>query len=101
MNYWLVLASALSLLTCGVHIFAGGREIHTPMIASALHPVMKAIWSVVWHAVTIIMLMNAVAFLYAAQNPDTAWIVSIYPIVTSLACAGLFLFYGVARLGSI
>ena len=101
MNVWLALAALFSLITCGVHVFAGGPEIHNPMLQSSLHPVVKGVWSVVWHAGTAIIFLNAAAFLIAAQNPASALVISLYPILISLAFTVLFLFYGVKRLGSV
>ncbi len=101
MNTWLVLAALLSVITCGLHVFAGGPGIHVPMLQSSLQPVVKGVWSVVWHAVTAIIFTNSAAFYIAAQNPDTALVISLYPILISVVFTVLFLFYGLRRVGSV
>jgi hypothetical protein len=101
MNFWLLAAGIAALLLNLVHIFPGGREIHRPMVASHWPEPAKAIWSVVWHAVTAVMGFGGLALIAAANLPDQALALSVLPIALFLSAAALFLFYGAKRLGSI
>jgi hypothetical protein len=101
MNSWLLAAGIAALLLDLVHIFLGGREIHRPMVASHWPNPVKVIWSVVWHAVTAIMAIGGVALIAAAFLPDHALALSVVPIALFLSAAGLFIVYGLKRLGSL
>jgi hypothetical protein len=101
MNPWLLSAGIAALLLDLVHIFLGGREIHRPMVAAHWPEPAKAIWSVVWHAVTAVMAFGGLALIGAAFLPSQALALSVLPITLFLATAGLFLFYGIARLGTV
>jgi hypothetical protein len=69
MNAWMIAAAVLSLLTAAVHFFAGGREIARPLLASCeLHAAPKFTNYYCWHMVTIILVVMAGAFAYAAMT---------------------------------
>ena len=103
MNKWVLAAGALSLITLGVHIFAGGPEVHDAMLSlsTAFPSALQAFISVMWHAITVILAINSVALLLAARYSPSqkalVWFVSSQYI----AFAALAVFYGVLRLGSI
>ncbi len=101
MNTWLLTAGIAALLLDLVHIFPGGREIHRPMVASHWPEPAKAVWSVVWHAVTAVMALGGAALIAAAFLPDQALALSVLPIGLFLSAAALFLIYGTMRLGSV
>ncbi len=101
MNYWLLSAGITALLLDLVHIFLGGREIHRPMVAAHWPEPAKAIWSVVWHAVTALIALGGVALIVAAVLPDQALALAALPIALFLAFAGLFIGYGLIRLGTV
>ncbi len=101
MNTWLLTAGIAALLLDLVHIFPGGREIHRPMVASHWPEPAKAVWSVVWHAVTAVMALGGAALIAAAFLPDQALALSVLPIGLFLSAAALFLIYGAMRLGSV
>ena len=60
MNYWILATSGLTFLTMGVHVFAGGPEVHKPMLRSELPRGIKAVVSVIWHGITAILGINAI-----------------------------------------
>jgi hypothetical protein len=101
MNPWLLSAGIAALLLDLVHIFLGGREIHRPMVAAHWPEPAKAIWSVVWHAVTAVMAFGGLALIAAAFLPGQALALSVLPITLFLATAALFIFYGLKRLGTV
>jgi hypothetical protein len=101
MNPWLLASGIASLVLVLVHIFPGGREVHRPMVASDWPEPAKAVWSVVWHAVTAVMALGGLALVAASLLPDHALALAVLPVTVFLAWTGLFLFYGLLRLGSV
>ncbi len=101
MNTWLLASGVAAVLLDLVHIFPGGREIHRPMVTSAFPDPIKAIWSVVWHAVTAVLAIGGAALIVAAFLPDEALALSVVPIALFLSFAGLFMIYGLKRLRSL
>lgn len=101
MNPWLMTAGAAALVLDLVHIFPGGREIHRPMVASHWPDPAKAVWSVVWHAVTAVIALGGLALVAAGLVPDLALALAALPVALFLTFAVLFLVYGVKRLGTV
>lgn len=101
MNPWLMMAGAAALVLDLVHIFPGGREIHRPMVASHWPDPAKAVWSVVWHAVTAVIALGGLALVAAGLVPDLALALAALPVALFLTFAVLFLVYGVKRLGTV
>lgn len=101
MNYWLVAAAVVSCVTFGIHVFGGGSALLKPLVQSDMKPAAKSIWSVVWHAVTAIIALNAFAFLVSARPNAPALLICSYPLAISFCIILLFLFYGIARHGSV
>jgi len=98
-NSWLLAAAALMALTTVVHLFAGGPENYTPLRASTLDPLVISTLSVVWHAISLLLAMQAVALYYLAKrrNPAFAWALLAY----NLGFALLFVAYGLADFGTL
>lgn len=71
------------------------------MVASHWPEPAKAVWSVVWHAVTAVMAFGGLALIAAAFLPDHALALSVLPITLFLAAAVLFIVYGLKRLGTV
>ncbi len=99
MNRWMALSAALLLLTCYVHVFAGGPEIHLPIQASELSLELRAISAVLWHAVTVILLTFAAAAIWVALRPNRDLVMLL--IAVQIGFAGLFLYYGQMLLGTV
>lgn len=99
MNKWMMTAAGLLFLTTGVHVFLGGPEIHVPIQESDLHPVIRAVGAVVWHAVTVMLLVFGAGCAWLARNSNApmAWLM----IATQLGFVGLFIGYGMVLLGNL
>lgn len=101
MNIWLFASGIAMLLLNLVHIFLGGREIHLPMVASHWPEPAKAIWSVVWHITTAMMLFGGLALVAAAFRPDLALSLAAVPLAFAASAAALFVVYSLSRLGTL
>jgi predicted anti-sigma-YlaC factor YlaD len=85
----------------GIHVFAGGPEVHDPLLAADLSAVQKAFVSILWHAVTAVLLINSAALLAAALMPRLRAGLTGLVIAQYVAYAGLFVFYDLSRLGTL
>ncbi len=101
MNKPLFAAACLSALAFGIHVFIGGPGIHEPLLASNASDLVRAVGSVIWHAVSSHLLLNALALLYAARNPSAAKPLAILVAFQYLGFVALFIGYGLARFGSV
>jgi len=101
MNGWLLVAGVLSLVTTGIHLFAGGPEVHVPLLASSPSPLLQTYVSLLWHATSAILLINSLALLFAAANGRYRVSLAGAVIAQYLAYAALFIGYGLAYLGSL
>jgi hypothetical protein len=101
MNLWLLASGIAMLLLNLVHIFAGGREIHRPMVAAHWPEPAKAIWSVVWHITTAMMLFGGLALIAAAFRPDLALAFAALPLALTASATVLFIAYSFSRLGTL
>lgn len=99
MKRTLLLASGLSALTLGVHVFAGEPEVNQVVQASDLAPELRAILGVIWHAVTVVLLVSAIGFGTAARRPNRPLEATLVAIM--LGWAGLFIYYGITALGTL
>lgn len=100
MNKMISAAAALSLATFFLHVFGGGPEIHQPLLADAANVTLGAFVSVLWHFVTVILLINSGALGLAAARPDYRTPLVVLVSGQSFAAAIVFLFYGWTRLES-
>lgn len=100
MRLRLIIAGTISLLTCMVHLFAGGPEILEPMLQSNLAEIPKTTSHVVWHITTIILLFNGVALLMAAVYQTGNWQMSLWISLQNLAIALVFLAIGIQEFGT-
>ncbi len=101
MNLWLLAAGIALLIVDLVHVFAGGREIHRPMVAAHWPDPAKAIWSVVWHLATALMLFGGLALIAAALRPDRALELAALPLLLTASATVLFITYSLSRLGTL
>ena len=101
MNRWLLAAGVLSLVTTGIHLFAGGPEVHVPLLASSPSPLLQTYVSLLWHATSAILLINSLALLFAAVNGRYRAPLAGAVIAQYLAYAALFIGHGFAYLGSL
>lgn len=100
-NKMVFVAGVLSVLTLLIHIFGGGPEVHDPVLQSTLSVELKAVLSVIWHAISLVLFINATALFIAAKSPMLQKPIVILVSSQYLAFAALFIFYGVTHLGSL
>lgn len=99
MNRAMLAATGLLLLTTWVHVFLGGPEIHQVIQASGLPLGLRAISAVLWHAVTVILLVFSAGCFWMVRHDNPALAVVISAV--QLGFAALFLVYGIWMLGTV
>lgn len=99
MKYVMWSAAALMGLTTCVHLFAGTPEIMSPIMSAGIHPVVKATAMVVWHVVTLLLLLLTFAIAYLASHKNDA--LFTLTLAIQLSFAGLFLYYGLGTFGGV
>ncbi len=92
-------AAALMGLTVCIHLFMGGPQVHDAMLNSTMPPGLKAFASILWHAVTVVLVIFTVALYSLSNRPD--WRLEATLGAVQLGFASLFLAYGALRLGTI
>lgn len=93
------LAALLFALTALIHAFLGGPEINAPVQASTLDPVVRAVSAVVWHALTALFLVLALALWWAARHPNTPLLLAT--LALTLSFSAIFLLVGSLELGNL
>lgn len=99
MSVLLFTASAASFAICGLHVVGGGAEIHRPIQASALAVPLRAISAVLWHAVTVVLLVMGVGSAWLGLHPEPGLAVTLMAIC--VGWSGLFLWYGRRMLNGV
>jgi small-conductance mechanosensitive channel len=102
-NKWVLSATLLSLLTLGVHVFAGGTEIHEALLerASTFPDLLQTFISVMWHAITVVIAINSVVLFLAVYQSKSQTALAYVVIAQYLGYAALFAFYDLLNLGSL
>ena len=95
----LLVTSALTFGLCAIHVVAGGREVHQPMQRSDLPLDLRAFSAVLWHAVTVVLLVMAAGTAWLAVWPDSG--LALVLIAICLGWALLFVWYGQRMLGRL
>ena len=98
MNIPLTLAAGLMALTAGIHVFAGGPEYHAIYQDILPTPYLASMAAVLWHAVTVNLIVFAAALLWLTARPSRGLAITISAM--QLGWAVLFLYYGIGVLGS-
>jgi dolichyl-phosphate-mannose--protein O-mannosyl transferase len=100
-SVWLLAAAAVMGTTTLAHAIGGTGQYLAPSLAMDASADWKAVQEVVWHFVTAFLAVTTVALLCLAlsQRKQTALLAFIFAL--QVAFAGLFVFYGAARLGGI
>jgi hypothetical protein len=103
MNKWILAAGLLSFITLGVHVFAGGPEVHDTMLglAGAFPPMLRTFISVMWHAITVTLAINSAALLLAARYFPLRKALVWFVCCQYMAFAALFVFYDLYQLDSL
>jgi len=84
MNIGLAVAAVLAFATWAIHTFLGGPAVARPLLESEMEAVAKYTNYYCWHCVTLVLLMMAGGYGYAAFVP-AGWDVAV--LVTLLAVA--------------
>jgi hypothetical protein len=100
-NKIIATAGTLSLVLTAIHVIGGGADVHVPLLESDASDVLKGFVSVIWHGVTASLLMCSAMLLIAARHRFYRVMLTGLVISNYLAFTGLFLFYGITRLGSV
>lgn len=92
-------AALLMAVTLLVHLFLGGPELYSTLRASDAAEDLKSVFSVIWHFVSLQLLLLTLALWQLARHRDDPlyWFV----LVTVLGFGALFIGYGLNDLGSI
>ena len=68
MNWLLITAGVLALLTSAIHIFAGGNDVARPLLNTSLTNDVKYALYACWHFVSAFFVMSALGFLGAGSG---------------------------------
>lgn len=101
MNRSILAAAALSALTLAAHFFGGGPQYHTPAMASSLSIEDKTVYTVIWHAVTAILVINTLAFAHATYSRKFRTGFVFLTSAQYLSWGFLFVYFGLTRLGDL
>lgn len=96
---WTRLAAALMGLTVLLHLFGGGPEVHEPLQAALSVPFLAAFAAVLWHMITVVLVVLAGGLWVLAQRQDPA--LEAILSGTQIGFAAIFVFYGLTRLGTV
>ncbi|MBW1601545.1 hypothetical protein JJV70_05365 [Streptomyces sp. JJ66] len=70
MNGWLFAAGSLAAATTLIHVIAGGRDVVRPLLGSSMEAEPRRTLHVVWHFVTVDLLLSAVALIVLALRAE-------------------------------
>jgi hypothetical protein len=98
-NKTMVMAAVLSAARFCLHVIGGGADVHTPIQKSDLEASLRAISAVIWHFISLILLLQSVAFWVLAKRPN--WELAWFLTAIQFGFAALFIYYGLTMLGSI
>ena len=90
-NYGFAAAAALSVLGFAIHVFAGGKRIVRPLMASGLPQGAKDLLYLTWHVTTLLVVSFVVVFAYGACGctgyRPALWYATAMAGACSLLCA--------------
>ena len=98
-NTPMMIAAGLTALGAAVHIWMGTPEILSPVLASSLDLTVQAVLAVVWHAISALLIVFALATAWLVTHRNTA--LGITLLALNAGFVVLFLAYGVALLRSV
>ena len=99
LNIAYLVAAGLFVLTAAIHAFMGGPEINAAVQGSELHPLVRAVSAVVWHALTALFVIFGGAMAWAAWHSARALVVTL--LAVNVSFIGLFLAIGIVVLGAV
>ena len=98
MNIPFTVAGIIMVLTTAIHLFAGGPEYHAVYQSTLPTAHLASMAAVLWHAVTVNLMVFAGAYFWLARHPSLPLFVALTAM--QIGWAGLFLFYGLTMLGT-
>ncbi len=87
----LLAAAAVMAFSTLLHLFAGGAEIYDPVRASTLDAIPRSVMSVVWHMVSVMLAVMAVALYWCAGHRNSALELTV--LALQIGTVALFLGY--------
>lgn len=99
LNIPFAVASAALVGIAAIHAFMGGPEINVPVQLSDLHPVVRSVMAVIWHAITVLALIMAGSMAWSARHANTPLVLSV--LAVNLGFIAVFLAVGIGQLGNI
>ena len=98
-NIWYIIAAIVCALGFWVHISLGSREIDNVIFASSININIRTISRIVWHSVSLILIISSMWLCYGAFKPisrDLAYFIAAY----LAGFCGLFLYFSYVHLGN-
>jgi|GEM_PF-910005 len=92
-------AAALMAATVAIHVFLGGPEVHDPMLAVVTDTKLNAFVSVLWHAVTVVLITLTGGLAVLSFRRDLAMEAVLSGL--QIGFAALFIASGLIRLGNL
>lgn len=99
MNKWILAATVLMGTAVFVHQIVGGPEVIDVIMVSELPIGIRTVSGVVWHGITTVMIVFTLGLLYLARQRNRP--LEVVMAGVQVGFAGLFLYYGFAKLGNI
>ncbi|MGH1331689.1 MAG: hypothetical protein ACRBBK_12470 [Paracoccaceae bacterium] len=99
MNKPIFAAAIIMTATIFLHVIGGGEEVHVPMQAGGLSPFLAAFAAVLWHAVTVVLIIMALALFWLARHPNRPLALALIGLM--LGWSAVFILYGAVRLGDL
>ena len=100
-NKTIAVAGVLSFGLFALHVTGGGQSALFPALESDASDLVKAFIAVSFHGVTVNLIICSFMLMMAARSETHRTVLTSLVIADYLAFAGLFLFYGITRLGTV
>lgn len=100
-NKTIAVAGVLSFGLFALHVTGGGQSALVPALESDASDLVKAFIAVSFHGVTVNLIICSFMLMMAARSETHRTVLTSLVIADYLAFAGLFLFYGITRLGTV
>ena len=100
-NKTIAVAGVLSFGLFALHVTGGSQSALVPALESDASELVKAFIAVSFHGVTVNLIICSFMLMTAARSVTHRTVLTSLVIADYLAFAGLFLFYGMTRLGTV
>lgn len=98
-NYLAFVAALLMAVTSAAHLFGGEFDVHRPLLALTKTPEEALYVSVLWHGVSVMLILSTIAAAYGVRHhaAATLWLAGVQTCALGL----VFIYYGALRAGSL